>query len=97
MTLMMDLEEKLEVAKSAHDLVMTRNSEPVGWIRGHTKIGPVCQVRVTCYFNQYGIETQVPSMLKNGTSSWIVISRGPNRYVDESWHDQEDPPQDVAM
>ena len=25
-----------------------QDSEPVGWIRGHTKIGPVLQVRVTC-------------------------------------------------
>ena len=25
------------------------------------------------------------------------MSRGPNRYVDESWHDQDDPPRGVGM
>ena len=34
---------------------------------------------------------------ENGSPSWIERSRGPNRYVDESWHDQEDPPQDVKV
>ena len=28
----------------------------VGWIRGHTKIGPVREVRVTYHLEQYGIE-----------------------------------------
>ena len=36
-------------------------------------------------------------MSRTGSLSWIVISRDPNRYVDESWHDQEDPLQDVEM
>ena len=29
------------------------NSEAIGWIRGHTKIGPVLQGRVTCCLDQY--------------------------------------------
>ena len=62
-----------------------------------TKIGPVRQVRVTRCLDQYGIEMQVPSMSKNGSYSWKVISRGPNRYVDESWQVQEDPLHDVGM
>ena len=33
---------------------------------------------------------------KNGSCFWIVISKGPNRYVDESWQDQEDLPRDVG-
>ena len=53
-----------------------QDSEPLGWIRGHTKIGPVRRVRVTCCLDQYGMEIQVPSMSKNGSYSWIVISRG---------------------
>ena len=36
-------------------------------------------------------------MSKIGSYSWIMISRGPNRCVDESWQDQEDSPQDVEM
>ena len=34
---------------------------------------------------------------ENGSPSWIERSRGPNRNVDGSWHDQEDPPQDVKV
>ena len=36
-------------------------------------------------------------MLKNGSFSWIVISRGPNFFVDEAWQEQEESPQDVEM
>ena len=70
-----------------------QDSELIGWIRGHNKIGPVLQVRVTCCLDQCGNEIQVPSVSRSGSCSWVVISRGPSRYVDESWHDQEDPPQ----
>ena len=40
---------------------------------------------------------QVPSKLRNGSSSWIVTSRGPNRYVDEAWQELEELPHDVEM
>ena len=69
-----------------------QDSEPIGWIRGHTKTDPVRQVRVSCCFDQYGTEIQAPSMSSKGSGSWIVISRGPHRHMDESWQDQEDPP-----
>ena len=32
------------------------DSEPVEWIRGFAKIGPVIQVRVAYYSEQYGID-----------------------------------------
>ena len=44
-----------------------QDSEPIGWIREHTKIGPVRQVRVTCCLDQHGIEIHVPSILQNGS------------------------------
>ena len=74
-----------------------QDSEPMGWIRGHTYIGPVRQFRVICCFDSYGPEIQVPSMPKNGSYSWNVISRGSNRFVDKSWQDQEDTSQDVEI
>ena len=95
MTLMMVLEEELDHAESTHYLVITILSHLDGFV--DTKIGPVCQVRATCYLDEYGIEIQVPSMLKNGSFSWIVISRGPNRHVDGAWQDQAEPLQDVEM
>ena len=79
-------------AGSCREYTLSRDqdSELIGWIRGHTRIGPVRQVRAICCLDQYGIEIQVPSTPRNGSYSWIVISRGPNRYVD-------DPPQHVEM
>ena len=74
-----------------------QNSQSIGWIRGHTEIGLVSQVRAACYLDLYGIESQTPSMLKNGSFSWIVISRGPNFFVDEACQEQEESPQDVEM
>ena len=66
-------------------------------IRGHTRIGPVHQIRVICCLGQYGIEIQVPSASRDGSCSWTVISRSPNRYIDESRHDQDDPHRNVEM
>ena len=90
MILVMNLEEKLKYTPPRdHD-----DSEPVGCIRGVTKIGPVIWVKATYYLDQYGIEVQVQSLLKNGPLSWIVMSRGQNRYVDEVYEETEEPPHD---
>ena len=59
------------------------NSEPVGWIRGHTKIGPVRQVKDTYHSEQFGIEIQAESMKSDGSLTWIFISRGMNKCVGE--------------
>ena len=73
------------------------DSDPVGWIRGFTKIGLVIRVRATYYSEQYGIEIQVKSMLNYGSLFWIVMSRGPNRYVDEVYEEKEEPSHDKGM
>ena len=71
--------------------------EPVGWIRGFAMIGPVIQVRVTYYAEQYGIEIQVKSMLNNGPLSWISQSRRPNKYVHEIYEEKEVPSYDEGL
>ena len=58
-------------------------SEVQLWIHEHTRIGPVLQVKTTCYLDIYGIEVQVLSTSEEGSKSWIFISRGTNRYVEE--------------
>ena len=63
-------------------------SETVGWIRGHEKIGPVIQVKVTYYSEHFGIEIQVKSMMNNESFSWIMISRGTNKYVEEVFEEK---------
>ena len=42
-------------------------------------------------------EIREPSMLKNGSLSWSVISRGPNRHVDDVFEEIEEAPHDQGM
>ena len=77
---MMVLEERQDDAQSIRCLVITKDSEPVGWLRGHTRIGPVHQIRVICCLDQFGIGIQVvQSTSRNGSYSWIVTPRGPTK------------------
>ena len=54
-----------------------------GCIRGHLKNGPVLEVKVTYHLYQYGMKIKVNSVKNDGSQSWIVISRGINKYVED--------------
>ena len=69
-----------------------QDSELVALIGGHTKIGPVLHVKTFCCLDQYGIEIQVPSTSGDGPTSWIIMSRGPNRHVELN-HDPDNSPE----
>ena len=57
------------------------SSEPKGWIRGSTIIGPVLEV-TTCYLQgKYGVEVRIMSLSKDNTQSWVRISHGSNKFV----------------
>ena len=47
--------------------------------------------------DQHGIEIQVPSTSGDGSKSWIIKSRGPYRYVEESCHDPGNSPASREM
>ena len=51
-------------------------SEPKGWIRGNTKIGPVLEVTTCCLQGKYGVEIRIMSMNRNNSHSWVRISHG---------------------
>ena len=51
-------------------------SEPKGWIRGNTKIGPVLEVATCCLHGKYGVEIRIMSMTKDNSHSWVRISHG---------------------
>ena len=56
-------------------------SEPKGWIRGNTEIGPVLEV-TTCYLQgKYGVEIRIESLNKDRSHSWVRISHGLNELV----------------
>ena len=56
-------------------------SEPKGWIRGNTKIGPVLEVTTCCLQGKYGVEIRIDSMNKDNSHSWVRISHGLNKLV----------------
>ena len=56
-------------------------SEPKGWIRGNTKIGPVLEVTTCCVQGKYGVEIRIMSLNKDNSHSWVRISHGSNKFV----------------
>ena len=48
-------------------------SEPIGWIRGNTKIGPVLEVTTCCLQGKYGVEIRIESFTKDHSHSWVRI------------------------
>ena len=52
------------------------SSEPKGWIKGNTKIGPVLEVTTCCLQCKYGVEIRIESMNKDHSHSWVRISHG---------------------
>ena len=56
-------------------------SEPKGWIRGNTKIGPVLEVTTCCLQGKYGGEIRIMSVSKDNSHSWVRISHGLNKLV----------------
>ena len=56
-------------------------SEPKGWIRGNTKIGPVLEVTTFCVQGKYGVEIRIKSVNKDHSHSWVRISHSLNKLV----------------
>ena len=57
------------------------SSEPKGWIRGNTKIGPVLEVTTSYLQGKYGVEIKIESVNKDNSHSWVRISHGLNKLV----------------
>ena len=55
-------------------------TEPQGWIRGNTKIGPVLEV-TTGLQGKYGVEIRIESMNKDRSHSWVRIFHDLNKLV----------------
>ena len=56
-------------------------SQPKGWIRGNTRIGPVLEVTTSFQHFNYGIEIRIESVNKDNSHSWVRISYGTVRYA----------------
>ena len=70
-----------------------KSSDPKGWIRGNTKIGPVLEVTTSCLQGKYGAEIGIESVNKDNSHSWVRISHGLNKLVtdliDKEYDDSE--------
>ena len=53
-----------------------KSSDPKGWIRGNTKIGPVFGVTTSYLQGKYGVEITIESVNKDNSHSWVIISHG---------------------
>ena len=71
-------------AVACHEYTLLRDdpaSKPKGWIKGNTRIGPVLEVTMSFQQFKYGVEVRIPSVKEDNSQSWVRISFGTVRYV----------------
>ena len=56
-------------------------SKPKGWIKGNTRIGPILEVTTSFQHFKHGVEVRIPSVKEDNSQSWVRISFGTVRYV----------------
>ena len=69
-------------------------SQPKGWIQRNMRIGPVLEA--TTSFQQFkcGIEIRIESVNKDSSHSWVRISYGTVKYVNDSIQDNTEIPEE---
>ena len=67
-----------------------KSSDPKGWIRGNTKIGPVLEVTTSYLQGKYGVEITIESVNKDNSHSWVRISHGLNKLVTDLSNKEDD-------
>ena len=56
-------------------------SEAKGWIQGNTRIGPILEVTTSYQHFKFGVEVRIKSVKEDNSQSWVRISYGTIRYV----------------
>ena len=67
-----------------------KSSNPKGWIRVNTKIGPVLEVTTCCLQDECGVEIRIESMNRDHSHSWVRISHGLNKLATDLSNNKED-------
>ena len=67
-----------------------KSSDPKGWIRGNTKLGPVSEVTTSYLQGKYGVEIRIESVNKDNSHSWVRISHGFNKLVTDLSNKEDD-------
>ena len=74
-----------------------KSSDPKGWIRGNTKIGPVLEATTSYLQGKYGVKLRIGSVNTDNSHSWVRISYGLNKLVtDLNNKDQDDNEQETS-
>ena len=81
-----DTEEYLQFAEpvTCREYALPRDeksTDPKGWIRGNTKIGPVLEVTTSYPQGKHGVEIRIESLNNDNSHSWVRISHGLNKLV----------------
>ena len=69
-------------------------SQRKGWIQGNMRIGPVLEVTTSFQHFKYGIEIRIKSVNQDDSHSWVRISYGTVKYVNDSIEDNTEIPAD---
>ena len=67
-----------------------KSTDPKGWIRGKTKIGPVLEVTTSYLQGKYGVEIRNECVNKDNSHSWVRISHGLNKLVTDLSNKEDD-------
>ena len=67
-----------------------KSTDPKGWFRGITKIGPVLEVTTIYLQGTYGVEIRIESVNKDNTHSWVRLSHGLNKLVTDLSNKEDD-------
>ena len=71
------------------------SSQPIGWIQGIPRIGPVLEVTTSYLYGKHGIEIRIWSVSRDNSQSWVRISHGTNKYVVDSYYNNTKVPADL--
>ena len=66
-----------------------KSSDPKGWNRGNTKIGPILEVTTSYLQGKYGVEIRNESVNKDNSPSWVRIFHGLNKLVTDLSNNKE--------
>ena len=67
-----------------------KSFQPKGWIRGKMRIGPVIEVTTSFQHFKFGVEVRIQSVNEDNSHSWVRISYGTVKYVNDSIEDGTD-------
>ena len=60
-----------------------KSSQPKGWIRANTRIGLFLEVTTSFQHFKFGVEVRIQSVNEDNSHSWVRISYGTVRYVND--------------